>query len=230
MGRTGRTALIVTAGLFLVGLVFVVGFVLGNTQTADEPPADQSSKEGDSPPQSEKTGVPKSGSEGKANQGPERLTLGETYTSPANGVSITVLNPERLDESPLGKAKNAKTGEPIPVLPSLGPSESVLVFDITISNGGSNPVDIQQNSFTLEDQNGNRFDQVINSQIVGSSSNNFGQFLPGQERVSRAAFEAPRDATDLLVSFRPQNALVAQWEIPSVAEIPMPDQTTNTKG
>lgn len=153
--------------------------------------------------------MPKPGSEGNANQGPERLGLGETYTSPANGVSITVLNPGRLDESPLGKAKNAKTGEPIPVLLSLDPSESVLVFDVTISNGGSNPIDIRQNSFTLEDQNGNRFDQVINSQIVGSSGDNLGQFLPGQERTSRVAFEAPRDATDLLVSFRPQSALVA---------------------
>ena len=190
MRLTGRTVLLgAAAGLFLVAFIFVAGFLLGNSQSADQ-----------------------SNKEGEANPGPQQLAVGETYTSPANGLHITVLQPRRYDEPPLSKAKNGKTEESNPLLPNLDPtSENVLVFELHISNGGSNPVDVQPQSFNLEDQNGNRFAQIIDTQIVGPADNNFGQFLPGQERVSRASFEAPRDATDLVLTFRPQSALVVGW-------------------
>src|SRR5829696_7351466 len=97
-------------------------------------------------------------------QASKELAVGDAYTSPANGLSITVLHPRLYSEPPLSKAKNAKTEEPIPLLPTLDPtSENVLVFEVHTSNGGSNPVDVRQESFTLEDQDGNRFDPIINT-------------------------------------------------------------------
>jgi Domain of unknown function (DUF4352) len=155
---------------------------------------------------------------------PPELSLGETYTSPANGLSITAQNPVRLDSSPLGKTKNAKTGELTPMLPSLEPGESAVVFEVVVENGGSTPTTLRADAFTFEDHNGSRLEPIRNSLFVGSSTNNLGEFLPGQERTSLVGFEVPRDATDLWLSFRPQSALVARWLVPSVVEIPTTEQ------
>ncbi len=106
-------------------------------------------------------------------------------------------------------------------MPGFDPaSERLLAFEVGISNPTDHPLSLHPEAFTLEDANGNRFDRVIHSEVVGGETYRLEEFLPGQSRSTRVGFEASRNGQDLRLVFRPAGSAVALWIIPSVGEIP----------
>jgi hypothetical protein len=174
----------------------------------------------------EKAGPPEQQEKAQTQPAASDLSLGDTYEGVASGVSVTVEEPVRIDESPgqttvSGKRKEAEKGKKMPLLPSLLTTESALIFEVTVSNEGEAPLILRQDAFTLETAEGARLQPIIHASFVGSSDDNLGEYQPGQERTSLVGFEVWDEAEDLVLVFRPQgDARVASWEVGAVEDFP----------
>ena len=152
---------------------------------------------------------------------PGELALGESATDPTSGLQIDVGENVKAYDTPPDAPGAFKGKATVDTLPGFDPaSERLLVFDVGVSNPTDRTMSLNNQAFTLEDKNGNRFERVIHSAVVRPAESNPPEYLPGQSRRGLWGFQAPRDGQDLRLVFRPTGSAVAMWKLPSVSEIP----------